>query len=130
MKLTKEKIKAIRTHRGKTGVEIASITGFGINTVWHYMRGKRVEKNWSECEMQKLTEWRLEGISYAEIAKRLRRPANSVKIKMCRHKKEVLNDPQKRIVLYYLTKAFRLESNPLLVLKALRKARIFEIRED
>lgn len=129
-KLGKEKVKVIRGHRGKTGVEIAAITGFGVNTVWHYMSRKRVEKNWSERELSKMTEWRLEGVSYAEIGQRLHRPENSARIKMHRHRKEVLSDPKKRIVLYYLTKAFRLERDPRLALKALRKARIFEIRED
>lgn len=129
-KLGRREIRVIRIHKGKTGAEIAAITGFGINTVWHYMKDKRIEKNWTESELEKVTEWRAEGLSYIEIGNRLHRSANSVRIKMCRLRKEVKSDPRKRAVLYYLSKAFSLEPNPTLALRALRKARIFEMGVD
>lgn len=129
-KLGKGKIREIQRYRGMTGKEISAITGVGINTVYKYMWDKRTEKNWSEWEMQRLCKWRSEGVSYAEIARRLHRSEMSVKVKMCRHRKEVKNDPKMRIAFYYLGKALRLEPNPTLALRAVRKARIFEIGED
>ena len=130
MKITGRKIKEIRKLKGKTGKEIALITGVGINTVNKYRKDKRVEKNWTEREVQKLTNWRSEGISYAEIAMRLHRTENCVKIKMCRYRKTIKTDPQKRLALHWIGKAFRMEPNPTLALRAIRKARIFEMGED
>lgn len=129
-KLGRDKIREIRKYRGKTSSEIAAITGIGINTVCRYMRDKRVEKNWSGWELERLCKWRSEGIKYAEIGKRLRRTENSVKIKMHKYRKAIANDPQKRVVLHYLSEAFRMQPNPTLALRAVRKARIFEMGVD
>ena len=128
--LEKEKIREIRKYRGMTGREISLITGVGINTTWKHMRDKRTEKNWTEREMQKVGEWRVEGLPYTQIADRLHRTEASVRVKMCRHRKEIKNDPMKRIAIRFITQAFRLQPNPTLALRAVRKARIFEIGED
>lgn len=129
-KLERKRVYEIKGLKGKSAKEISQITGIGINTVWKYKADKRIEKNWTEPEIEKLVEWISEGISYAEIGRRLHRSANSIRIKICRQRKEIKNDPRKRAVLYYLGKAFRLEPNPTLALRALRKARIFEMGED
>lgn len=129
-RLEKEKIREIQKYRGMTSREISAITGVGINAVSKYMRDKRKEKNWTEREMQKTGEWRAKGIAYGKIAKRLKRSEMSVRVKMCRYRKEVNSDPMKRIAIHLIIRAFRLQPNPTLALRAVRKARIFETGED
>jgi len=48
-----------------------------------------VEKNWTKTEEKRVLAMRIEGFSLEEIAKKLDRTKTSVKVKLCRLRKEI-----------------------------------------
>ena len=106
---------------GKTGKEIAKEMKLGRTTVYNHLAlGKAGTPTWNDDELQILVDGYLEKKPAKEIAKKVGRSPGAVAVRMCRHRKEVRNNPKKRRALSAIAMAFR----------AVRKADIFREMEE
>jgi predicted transcriptional regulator len=110
------------------GHEIAKKLGVGKTTVYRHIdaKGHKV-KRWTEKELNYVINARAKGRSYEYIAKRLKRNANQVEIKLCRYRKAVLSDPRKREVLRLLAFGIQKGATPEMIIKGIRKSKCLEV---
>ncbi|HHW14486.1 MAG TPA: helix-turn-helix domain-containing protein [Firmicutes bacterium] len=111
--------------------EIARRLGRSKATVWRAaarmrgmvpaQRGERIRR-WTPEEKQMLVDLHARGWSDSRIAKRLNRTESAVRAAIAKHRKVVMQDPQKRLVMRVLGFC----SDPLKILKAARDARIVD----
>lgn len=118
-------IREIQKYRGMASREISTITGVGINTVCKHMLDKRIEKNWTEREMDLITKHRALGKTHKQIAAMLGRTPNSVRIQFCRYRKLIMSDECKRKALKYLMMAVEMGARPSEVVTVVKRAKIF-----
>jgi len=77
-----------------TGYEIAREIGRSKSVVYKYIR-VNVEPNWTDEELSILTDGYLRKWPLVKIAKKLkRRSPLAVRLRMCRHRKKVKNNPE------------------------------------
>lgn len=101
---------------GKKGLQIAKEIGISKSAVYKYLElDKTGTPTWNDDELQIMVDGYLEKEPPKEIAKKVGRSPGAVAVRMCRHRKEVRNNPKKRRALSAITMALR----------AVRKADIF-----
>jgi len=107
------------------GNEIASRLGIGKTTVYKYLPNQgKILRRWTEGEQQKMIDWLARGWSKKKIAAKLGRSPTAVGIAMCRYRKQIRADPQKRRVLYLLKTGLEAGAKPRQVITAIRQAKI------
>jgi hypothetical protein len=95
-----------------TGHEIAREIGRSKSVVYKHIRVKS-EPNWTDEEMSILTEGYLRGWPTSKIAKKLkRRTPLAVRLRMCRYRKKVRNDPEIKKAAALLDMAMRAGLSP------------------
>lgn len=115
----KEKIRELYREINN-GHEVARQMGLGSTTIYkHLGLQKRNTPTWTDDEIQIMVDGYLEKMPVREIARKVGKGESSVRIRMCRYRKEVRRDPKKRRALSAITMAF----------KAVRKADIFRETE-
>ena len=98
------------------GHKVARQLNLGSSTIYkHLSLQKCKHPKWTDEDIQVLVDGYLEKMPSVEIARKIGRSPRAVRIKMCRYRKQVKNDPKKHRALSAISMAF----------KAVRKADIF-----
>lgn len=74
--------------------EIEKELGMSDSWVYKYCHVGRTERNWSQDELQKLSELHAKGFSWDLIAAKLDRTQMSCRVKFCRELKKTRNDKE------------------------------------
>ena len=92
--LLKRKMAMEMFELGFTPKEIRKKLGMSSSWVYKYCRSGRVEINWSQDEVQKLSELHAKGFSWDLIAAKLDRTQMSCRVKFCRELKKTRNSKE------------------------------------
>ncbi|MEW8957851.1 MAG: helix-turn-helix domain-containing protein [Moorella sp. (in: firmicutes)] len=120
----KQKILSLH-NSGLNGYEIATRLGIGKTTAYkHLPKQGRPWHKWTEDELQQVVDGYARGWSPKKIAARIGCSPTAVRIAMCRYRKQIRADPQKRRVLHLLKVGMEAGAKPGQVITAIRRAKI------
>lgn len=95
------RVEALRMHAaGVDRAEICDKLGMSRSWVYKHCKSGRVESNWTQAEIDSMIEMRRRGAQWSTIAARLKRSANSCRIKWCRISRR--EEPELRRILSML----------------------------
>lgn len=134
IKPIKEDIKLKIIQMYKDGCPIDSITEtlhVSRDTIKKYAKTTRrgTYKNWRKRN-QNLCDYRADGKSYKEIAKKVGCTENAVKLAVYRHRKKTRGDPTKRFVIGFLLKSVLSGINSSVALKNAKEADVLRVITD
>lgn len=110
---------------GLNGYQIADRLRIGKTTAYRYLpKQGKPWKRWTDRDIQRLVDGYANQVPTTELARILRRSPTAVRTAMCRYRKAVRNDPERREVMHYMRVGLRAGAKPWQVVKAIRKARI------